>query len=62
MITGNNRGTSFIRNDRNLPLETSTGGMDIRQARLHEQDVLIESTYTYLSVYRRNEAGRWMTD
>lgn len=60
MITGNNRGTSFIRNDRNLPLETSTGGMDIRQARLHEQDVLIESTYTYLSVYRRNEAGRWM--
>ena len=22
--------------------------------------MLIESTYTYLSVYRRNEAGRWM--
>lgn len=62
IITGNNRGTSFIYNDQNIPVATSTGGMDIRQARLYEQDVLIESTYTYLSVYRRNKAGHWMFD
>lgn len=59
IITGNNRGTSFIENDRNIAVGTATGGMDIKQAALYNQDILIESTYTYLSVYRKNALGKW---
>lgn len=59
IITGNNKGTSFIENDRNIPTRTATGGTDIKQTTLYNQDVLIESTYTYLSVYKKNATGKW---
>lgn len=59
IITGNNRGTSFIEDDQNIPVGTATGGMDIKQVTFYNQDILIESTYTYLSVYRKNTIGKW---
>jgi DNA-binding CsgD family transcriptional regulator len=58
IITGNNSGTAFIENDRNIPIAT-TGGTDIKQAFLHNQDVLIESTYHNLYIYKKNEFGKW---
>ncbi|MDD3788324.1 MAG: triple tyrosine motif-containing protein [Petrimonas sp.] len=60
IIVGNNKGTSFLVNDQNVPITgSSTGGMDIKQVRLHNEDVLLESTYTTLQVYRKTN-GRWV--
>ncbi|WP_329905086.1 hypothetical protein [Porphyromonas pogonae] len=60
IITGNNIGTSFIVNDRNTPLkDVCTGGMDIKHSIINNQEVLLESTYTYLSLYRKNANGQW---
>lgn len=60
IITGNNNGTSFVENDKNIVIPTATGGMDIKQATLYNQDVLIESTYSYLYVFRKNDVGQWV--
>jgi DNA-binding CsgD family transcriptional regulator len=58
IITGNNSGTAFIENDRSTAVAT-TGGTDIKQALLHNQDVLIEATYHNLYIYKKNEQGKW---
>lgn len=61
IITGNNTGTSFIVNDRRVELpEASTGGTDIKAMKIHNRDFLLESTYTALQVYFRNDNGQWM--
>ena len=59
IITGNNRGTAFIENNRGVFIEATSGGMDIKQAFIHNQDVLIKSTYHHLYIYRRNQLGQW---
>lgn len=59
IITGNNFGTSFINNGSIVPIpEGSTGGMDIKQVNLYGKDILLESTYNDLQVYRNNY-GKW---
>lgn len=61
IITGNNTGTSFIENDRNIEISgTSTGGTDMKAVRMYNRDFLLESTYTALQVYLRNSSGKWI--
>jgi hypothetical protein len=51
IITGNNSGTAFVVNNRKKELpETGTGGTDIRAMRVHNREILLESTYTSLQV------------
>lgn len=60
IITGNNSGTAFVVNNRKKELpETGTGGTDIRAMRVHNREILLESTYTSLQVYLRNSSGQW---
>ena len=60
IITGNNTGTSFIANDRKIELpEASTGGTDIKAIKVHDRDLLLESTYTALQAYFRDRNGQW---
>lgn len=59
IVVGHNNGTSFIENDRNIPVfESNTGGMDIKNMRLNDRDILLESTYTALQLYTQT-GGQW---
>lgn len=39
---------------------TTNGSTDIKKGRIHNQEVLIESSYYALRVHRRNSEGRWV--
>ncbi len=60
ILVGQNIGTSFLENDKRLSIPLSgSGGMDIKQTIIHEKDVLLESTYTNLAIYLKNNNGLW---
>ena len=60
IITGNNKGTSLIRNDRAIPIpKVSTGGMDIKGMTISGTEFLLESTYNDLLVYLKDAKGEW---
>ncbi len=59
IIIGNNKGTSFLKNDRNIPvINSSAGGMDIKAVNLYGEDILLESTYSDLQIFKQ-ENGQW---
>lgn len=60
IIAGHNKGASFIVNNRQQPIiGSSVGGTDIKKATINNTNVLIESTYSYLSVFLKDESGKW---
>ncbi len=59
IIVGHNKGTAFLENrHHNNISESSTGGTDIKNAKINGQDILLQSTYTALQVYK-NSDGQW---
>ena len=60
IFVGHNKGTSILENDRNIPIvESFSGGMDMKNVRLDDKEILLQSTYSPLQVYTKNN-GRWM--
>ena len=60
IFVGHNLGTSLLENGRSTPvLEALTGGMDIKQAVIDGKNVLLESTYSSLYIYRQAASGKW---
>ncbi len=60
IIAGHNKGASFIENDKHLLIKgSSIGGTDIKEARINGKDALIESTYSYLSIFMKDQTDRW---
>lgn len=60
MIVGYNTGTSFIEGNKKVDIPVkSTGGTDITSMQIYNKDFLLESTYTALQIYFRNNNGRW---
>lgn len=60
IIAGYNTGTSFIEGARKVDIpEKSTGGTDIKLMQVNGKNFLLESTYTALQIYLRNDNGHW---
>lgn len=60
IIIGNNEGTSFLKDDTNIPvINSSGGGMDIKAVNLYGRDLLLESTYSDLQVFNQIN-GQWV--
>ncbi|MDO4229185.1 MAG: triple tyrosine motif-containing protein [Capnocytophaga sp.] len=60
LFVGHNKGISVIANNKIQAVDNvGVGGMDIKKGTIHGQEVLISSSYTFLSVYKRTVAGLW---
>ncbi|MCW1735948.1 triple tyrosine motif-containing protein [Anaerorudis cellulosivorans] len=60
IIIGNNEGTSFLKDDKNIPvINSSGGGMDIKAVNLYGRDLLLESTYSDLQMFNQIN-GQWV--
>ncbi len=60
VFVGHNQGTSLLQNNRETRIEGAhTGGMDIKEATIHRKNILLESSYTSLYIYLKNEVGAW---
>ncbi len=61
IFVGHNRGTAILEGEKlkNIP-KTGVGGMDIKQGVIHGKDVLIESSYTYLTLFEKNKNNLWL--
>lgn len=60
IIAGHNKGASFIKgNTQTLIQGSSTGGTDIKEVNINGKEALIETTYSFLSVFLKDNAGFW---
>ena len=60
LICGNNNGTFEIIEDKAIKLSDTKGATCIRKAFISDQEILIQSTYTLLNIYRKNKSGKWI--
>lgn len=61
LFVGHNKGTSVIKNGKTQLLKNvGVGGMDIKKGIIHGQEVLIGSSYTFLTVYKKTANGEWI--
>ncbi len=59
LFCGHNQGTFEIKGTDAVKISTVKGGTCMRRGIIHGQDVLIQSTYTHLVIYKKNRDGRW---
>ncbi|MFK8301797.1 triple tyrosine motif-containing protein [Capnocytophaga stomatis] len=61
LFVGHNKGVSVIKNDKAQLLKNAgVGGMDIKKGIIHGQEVLIGSSYTFLTIYKKTTNGEWI--
>ncbi len=59
LICGHNLGTFDIIGKNAFLLSGTRGATSIRKATINNQEILVQSTYTYLNIYRKNALGKW---
>ncbi len=59
LICGHNSGTYEITGQKTIKMSDVQGATCIRRAYINQQEVLVQSTYTFLSIYKKNEANKW---
>lgn len=59
LLCGHNSGTYEITGEQLTKLSNVSGGTNLQKAIIHQQEVLIQSSYTYLNIYRKDALGRW---
>lgn len=60
IFIGHNFGTSILENNKAIPvIGANTGGTDIIEATIHGENVLLQSSYTSLYLYKKNDTGLW---
>lgn len=60
IIAGHNKGASFIDNDKQTLIKgSSIGGTDIREVTINGKNALVETTYSFLSVFLKDNADMW---
>lgn len=60
IIAGHNQGASFIENNKEVPLKgVSIGGTNIKEITVNGNNALIETTYSFLSVFLKDKSGKW---
>ncbi len=60
LFCGNNEGTFEIAGAGARSVSGVKGGTCIRKGLIHGHEVLVQSTYTYLVIYRKDASGRWV--
>ncbi len=60
LFCGHNEGTFEISGQHATQISSIKGGTTICKGEIHGQEVLVQSTYTYLVIYKRNHANRWV--
>ena len=60
IFLGNNLCTMRIIDGKAVSAEASMGSTSMKRAVLHGEDVIVESTYGQLYVYRKDASGHWM--
>lgn len=60
IIAGHNRGASYIENDKQTLIKgSSIGGTDIKEVTINGKNALIETTYSFLSVFLKDKSDKW---
>lgn len=59
LICGHNKGTFMVGNGRLFPQADVKGANCIRKCRFNDEEVLVQSTYTYLLIFKNNASGKW---
>lgn len=60
IIAGHNKGASFIDDNIQIPIKgSSIGGTDIKEVTINGTEALIETTYSFLSVFLKDNSNKW---
>ena len=60
IIAGHNNGASFIENNKQSLIKgSSIGGTDIKEVTINGKNALIETTYSFLSVFLKDNSDKW---
>lgn len=60
IIAGHNKGASFIEDNIQIPIKgSSIGGTDIKEVTINGTEALIETTYSFLSVFLKDNSNKW---
>ena len=60
LFVGHNKGVSELIDNQLQPLDNvGVGGMDLKKGVIHGQEVLVGSSYSVLTIYKKDAAGRW---
>ncbi|GIZ15422.1 triple tyrosine motif-containing protein [Capnocytophaga catalasegens] len=62
LFVGHNKGTSVIDNTQHIQNlnNIGVGGTDMKKGIIHGQEVLVASSYTYLTIFKKNNQGKWI--
>ena len=61
LFVGHNKGVSELIDNQLQPLDNvGVGGMDLKKGVIHGQEVLVGSSYSVLTIYKKDAAGRWV--
>jgi DNA-binding CsgD family transcriptional regulator len=60
LLCGHNEGTFRIEKDRIIPLSTVTGGTSLKSVYSAGKEYLIQGTYGWLVVYKKDATGKWV--
>ena len=60
LFCGNNEGTFEISGQQARLISDIKGGTCIRKGWIHGQEVLVQSTYTYLVIYKKDKSNKWV--
>lgn len=59
VICGHNKGTFSIANRRPASISNIKGAMCMTEGKIDHEELLIQGTYTYLNIYKKNNNGQW---
>lgn len=59
LLCGHNLGTYAINGERITKLSDVKGGTNLQKAVIHQQEILVQSSFTYLNIYRKDASGHW---
>lgn len=61
VFVGHNKGVSELMGNHLQPLDNvGVGGMDLKKGVIHGQEVLVGSSYSVLTIYKKDAANRWV--
>lgn len=60
LFIGNNEATYCENGNKISMICPVKGGFCLKQGMIHDQDVLVQGTYTQLCIYKKNNKGEWM--
>ncbi len=60
IFCGNNYHSMEVVNDAVIPRKETAGSTSIKKCIINNQDLLVESSYTQLHIYRKNAQGKWI--